>query len=130
LLAALAGSGVAVVPVFFADQGLDEALLALACWLPFRALMLDTADKHGAPLLQRLDAPTLRHVVTRVQDAGKLAGLAGSLRPEHAPLLRALAPDVAGFRGALCAGGRSGELQPAQVRALAQALRPAPVTSA
>jgi uncharacterized protein (UPF0264 family) len=118
LLAALAGSPAPVVPVFFADQGLDEALLGLACWLPFPALMLDTADKAAGSLLDHLDPPSVRHFIARVQGAGKLAGIAGSLRLDQAALLRELAPDLAGFRGALCEGGRSAELAPRRLPAL------------
>ncbi len=121
LLAALAGSPATVVPVFFGDDGLDEALLALACWLPFPALMLDTADKRAGSLFDRLDATSVRHFVTRVQGAGRLAGLAGSLRPAQAGLLRELAPDYAGFRGALCEGGRGTALQAQRVEGLVQA---------
>jgi uncharacterized protein (UPF0264 family) len=120
LLAALAGSPAPVVPVFFADQGLDEALLALAGWLPFPALMLDTADKSAGSLLDQMDAATVRHFVVRVQDAGKLAGVAGALRLSQAPLIRGLAPDFAGFRSALCEGGRSAALVPEYVQALAR----------
>lgn len=121
LLAALAGSPATVVPVFLGDDGLDEALLALACWLPFPALMLDTADKRAGSLFDRLDAATVRHFITRVQDAGRLAGVAGSLQLAQAGLLRELAPDYAGFRGALCEGGRGAALQPQRVHALVQA---------
>jgi uncharacterized protein (UPF0264 family) len=53
-----------------------------------------------------------------VQDAGKLAGVAGALRLSQAPLIRGLAPDFAGFRSALCEGGRSAALVPEHVQAL------------
>jgi uncharacterized protein (UPF0264 family) len=123
LLAALAGNPgpVPVIPVFFADQGLDEALLALACWLPFPAVMLDTADKRAGSLFDCLDAATVRHFIIRVQGAGRVAGVAGSLRLTQLHLLRELAPDYAGFRGALCDGERASALQPQRVHALLQA---------
>ncbi|WP_157269147.1 (5-formylfuran-3-yl)methyl phosphate synthase [Azohydromonas aeria] len=123
LLAALAGSPAAVVPVFFADEGLDEALLALACWLRFPALMLDTADKRAGSLPDVLDAVALRHFIGRVRGAGKLAGVAGSLRLAHIPLVRELAPDIAGFRGAACADGRGSALDPQRVATLAAEFR-------
>ena len=123
LLAALAGAPTPVVPVFFADQGVDEALLALACWLPFPGVMLDTADKAAGSLLDCLDAPGVRHFIARVQGAGRLAGIAGSLRASQAALLCELAPDLAGFRGALCEGGRANGLSPQRLQALALALQ-------
>ncbi len=36
---------------------------------------------------------------------GLVVGLAGSLQARHVPSLLALAPDLLGFRGALCHGG-------------------------
>jgi uncharacterized protein (UPF0264 family) len=118
LLAALAGSPAVVVPVFLADQGLDEALLALAGWLPFPALMLDTADKAAGSLLEGLDLQSVRHFIVRAHDAGKLAGVAGALRLSQAALIRELAPDFAGFRSALCEGGRGTALVPGNVLGL------------
>jgi hypothetical protein len=53
-----------------------------------------------------------------------MAGLAGALRIEHAAVLAALAPDFAGFRSAVCAGDRSGTLDPQRLHRLVQALRP------
>jgi uncharacterized protein (UPF0264 family) len=38
------------------------------------------------------------------------------------PALCALEPDIAGFRGALCDGARTGRLNPDKVRALREAL--------
>ena len=57
-----------------------------------------------------------------------MVGVAGSLRPEHVAPLLALRPDVIGFRGALCHGGRrDAELDPiacSQIRALISAEGP------
>ena len=46
------------------------------------------------------------------------------MRIGDAALLSALAPDFAGFRSAVCAGDRSGALDPQRLRRLVQALRP------
>ena len=40
------------------------------------------------------------------REAGLLCALAGSLRASDVPRLRELAPDIVGFRGAACRGGR------------------------
>ena len=124
LLAALAGSPAPVVPVFLADAGLDEALLALACWLPFPALMLDTAEKRSGSLFDCLDAVSVSHFIDRARAAGKLAGVAGALKLAHLPLLRELAPDFAGFRSAVCENGRSADLVPQRVQALVREFQP------
>jgi uncharacterized protein (UPF0264 family) len=80
--------------------------------------MVDTADKRRGSLLQRIPLPTLADFVTAVRARGMMAGLAGSLRAEDAPALLALAPDFAGFRGAVTRGGRAGALDPRLVRQL------------
>jgi uncharacterized protein (UPF0264 family) len=125
LLEALGGCrlpGSAVVPVFMADAGVDESLLALALALPFPALMLDTADKLAGSLLDRLDEASLRAFIGRVRDRGRLSGLAGALRSHDLPRLQALGPDFAGFRSAVCQGVRSGTLDGGLVRQLRAAL--------
>lgn len=123
LLQALTTCGAAVVPVFIADQGLDDGALHRACGLGFPALMLDTADKAAGSLFDVLDDAALRRFLHAVRQSGALAGLAGALRHQHLPQLQALAPDFAGFRSALCAGSRAGTLDPQRLRALALALR-------
>lgn len=115
--------GSAVVPVFIADAGVDESLLALALELPFPALMLDTADKLAGSLLERIDDAALRRFVNRVRAHGRLSGLAGALRTEDLPRLRALGPDFAGFRSAVCQGARSGALDVGLLRQLRAALQ-------
>ena len=124
LLQALAGCGATVVPVFIADDGLDALPLAEALApRAFPALMLDTQDKLGGSLLQRVPAAALRGFVHSVQGVGALAGLAGALRLADVPALRVLAPDFAGFRSAVCSGHRANALEAARVQALRQALR-------
>lgn len=123
LLDALARSGHAIVPVFIADRGVDRALVQLALSLGFAGLMLDTADKRAGSLFDALPVAVLRDFVDRTKRSGVKAGLAGALRLDHAEALTALAPDVAGFRTAVCTGGREGTLDPAKLRALRAALQ-------
>ena len=63
-------------------------------------------------------------------DDERMVGLAGALRRDDALARAALAPDVAGFRSAVCSGGRAQALQPALLQQLAAAMREAqaPVT--
>ncbi|MCX8003592.1 MAG: (5-formylfuran-3-yl)methyl phosphate synthase [Burkholderiaceae bacterium] len=128
-LQSLAALPVPIVPLFIADHGLDEALFADALALRFPILMVDTADKRAGSLFERVPLALLDRLCRRVQQAGARIGLAGALRAEHVPLLRELAPDIAGFRGALCVGDRAGRLDAERVRALGAALR-APLTPA
>jgi uncharacterized protein (UPF0264 family) len=114
--------GSAVVPVFLADAGVDEPLLAQALALPFPALMLDTADKLAGSLLDRVDDAALRRFIRRVRERGRLSGLAGALRADDLPRLQALGPDFAGFRSAVCQGTRSGVLDAGLLRQLRASL--------
>jgi uncharacterized protein (UPF0264 family) len=130
LLHALAAAPWPVVPVFIADRGLDLASIETACRLPFPALMADTEDKAAGSLFECVAEGTLAAFIRRVRGAGKLVGLSGALRPHHLPRLAALAPDFAGFRGALCDGLRTGVLDPVRVRRLRLALHTAQRASA
>lgn len=125
LLAELARCEARVVPVLLADEGVDQALAmqALATGR-FPALMLDTAQKRRGSLLQRVPHAALASFVAAARAGGCMAGLAGSLRLDDAPALLELAPDFAGFRGALTRGGRAGVLDPALLRRLRRRLAP------
>ncbi|MDR6855069.1 uncharacterized protein (UPF0264 family) [Variovorax guangxiensis] len=123
VLDALAACDRPVVPVFVADRGLDAALVAHACGLPFPALMADTADKQAGSLFDAVPMAQLRHFLAQVRAAGQLVGLAGALRTGDVPLLQALAPDFAGFRSAVCVGDRATALCPQRLAALAALLR-------
>lgn len=98
--------GLPLVPVLIADRGVDPALLQHLCAQRFFAVMLDTADKRGGSLLQRLGAVELAGLIAQVRAHGSLIGLAGALQLGDLPALRRLAPDFAGFRSAVCLGDR------------------------
>jgi uncharacterized protein (UPF0264 family) len=123
LVDALADCPGNIVPVLVADSGIDEALVQHALRrAAFPALMLDTAEKRRGSLLQRLPLAALAGFIEAVHARGALAGLAGSLRADDAPALRALAPDFAGFRGAVTRGARTAVLDPRRVRLLRRRL--------
>lgn len=126
VLQGLASCGARVVPVFLADLGIDRDLLDLAVALGFEAIMADTADKAAGSLLGLSPRATIEDFVTRVQTSGALAGLAGSLRADDLPALRALAPDFAGFRSAVCDGHRGGPLDSRRLHALVGAMAAPP----
>jgi len=127
VLDALAGTGHSIVPVFIADRGLDVDQLAHACSLKFPGLMVDTADKLAGSLFDVMSGTELRRFIALVRASGAMVGLAGALRHAQLAALQELAPDFAGFRSAVCAGDRSGALDPARLRGLAAALHAAPV---
>ncbi len=122
VLDALAASAHAVVPVFIADHGLDAAHLAQACRLGFPGLMVDTADKAAGSVFDVMAVDKVRRFIAQARAAGALAGIAGALRLAHLPQVRALAPDFAGFRSAVCAHDRRGDLDLDRLRGLVAAM--------
>jgi (5-formylfuran-3-yl)methyl phosphate synthase len=125
LVEQLARSGRPVVPVLLCDGGLDVAAMHAACRGPFPALMADTRDKAAGGLFDCVATATLAWMLETARAHGKLAGLSGALRMSHAAQLAALAPDFAGFRGAVCRGDRTGDLDAQKVRDLARTMRDA-----
>jgi (5-formylfuran-3-yl)methyl phosphate synthase len=124
---ALIAKSVRLIAVLFADSAPDLGLLPALAEAGFAGAMLDTARKGadgGGRLLDHLPPPALRRFVAACREKGLLCGLAGALEPPDIPRLLLLQPDVLGFRGALCEGGRrDGSLDPARV-ALVRGLIP------
>ena len=69
-------------------------------------VMLDTSEKAGGSLREKLDDETLAEFVNNAKRAGLISGLAGSLTREDIPPLLRHNPDYLGFRGALCKQNR------------------------
>lgn len=81
--------------------------------------MIDTAGKGEGTLLTQMAPPELECFVASCRGAGLSCALAGSLTVGDVPRLRELGPDIVGFRGAACSGGRrDGRLVPDAVRRL------------
>jgi len=120
-----AAPGVAVVPVFMADAGLDLGLLEHALARNFGVCMVDTADKQRGSLFDVAPVDTLHRFVQAARAAGARVGLAGALRLQHLPLLAELAPDFVGFRSAVCRGDRRAALDPLLLRDLSARLHAA-----
>jgi (5-formylfuran-3-yl)methyl phosphate synthase len=114
-LKSLAGD-VALIGMMFADRALAFDLLPRLAALGFKGAMLDTADKRGGRLLTHLDVARLDEFCAQCRALGLVSGLAGSLEAPDVPRLLLVAPDVLGFRGALCrAHDRGGVIDPAAV---------------
>lgn len=111
-----------LVAVLMADQRPDLTIIAALAEAGFIGVMLDTADKFKGALPDLLPAKALANFIARGRSFGLAAGLAGSLRVEHIASLVALSPDILGFRGALCDGGRTGGLNAAHVGGVRSAI--------
>jgi uncharacterized protein (UPF0264 family) len=81
--------------------------------------LLDTAVKDGRGLLDWLTPGALTALVAEAHAIGLQVALAGALRADDLPVIRATGADIAGVRSAACAGGRrSAPLEGDRVRAL------------
>ena len=81
--------------------------------------LLDTAVKDGRGLLDWLSPDALTALVDEAHALGLEVALAGALRAEDLPVVRATGADIVGVRSAACGDGRrSGSLEAARVRAL------------
>ncbi|MBV8651734.1 MAG: hypothetical protein JO255_09730 [Alphaproteobacteria bacterium] len=119
----IAGRGVRLVAVLFADRAPDLDVIVARCAASgFYGVMLDTADKSGGPLTAHLGLPALAGFVALARSCRLISGLAGSLRLADIAGLLPLGADYLGFRSALCAGGRGGAVDPALLRAVRAAL--------
>ncbi|HKA65913.1 MAG TPA: (5-formylfuran-3-yl)methyl phosphate synthase [Methyloceanibacter sp.] len=109
---------VPLIVVLFADRLPDFDAVAAAAAMGAAGIMLDTANKNSGSLLARLDPRLLASFVTQAKAHGLTVGLAGSLAAADVPELLPMAPDLLGFRGALCNGSRSASLDPAACAAI------------
>lgn len=112
-IAALGGADIgrsSRVAVLMADRIPDLSLIGDLARAGFSGVMLDTADKAAGALPNVLTANQLAAFLDAARNYNLAAGLAGALRVQHIASLVALMPDIIGFRGALCEGGRSGAL--------------------
>ena len=110
---------VKLVAVMFADHGFDASLVSLMAESGFAGAMLDTARKTGGRLLDHMSIASLGGFIDACRRHGLMGGLAGSLEAPDVPRLLLLAPDVLGFRGALCSGqDRTARIDPTAVEVI------------
>jgi uncharacterized protein (UPF0264 family) len=121
-LVALANLPAAVVPVLLCDAGIDTELVCFAAGLGFAGIVFDTANKNGQSIFDCVDMDTLKKSLREASAHGGMTGLAGSMNWTHLSAIHELAPDIAGFRTALCEKGRGSRLDPARVVQWAEAL--------
>jgi uncharacterized protein (UPF0264 family) len=119
-------AGSVVVAAAYADAArvpgaplAPQLLVRVARAAGVEVCLLDTAVKDGRGLLDWLSAEELTSLVAEAHAAGLEVALAGALRAEDLPVLRATAADIVGVRSAACDGDRrAGPLDSARVRAL------------
>jgi (5-formylfuran-3-yl)methyl phosphate synthase len=116
----------AVVAVGYADGARmpgrplpPSELVAAARQAGVSGCLLDTAIKDGRGLLSWLASDALAGLVAEAHGAGLEMALAGELRAEDLPAIRATGADIAGVRSAACREGRrTGALDPSRIARL------------
>ena len=93
-----------LIGVMFADRESDHSLIAVMADNGFCGVMIDTFQKGRRRLFDHMDIAAIDQFTDKAHSRGLLAGLAGSLEAPDIPRLLLAAPDVLGFRRALCAG--------------------------
>jgi len=103
----------AVVAVTYADAARvpsrplpPRELVAAAREAGVSGCLLDTAVKDGRGLLAWLHGDALAALVAEAHGAGLEMALAGELRADDLPAIRATGADIAGVRSAACRDGR------------------------
>jgi uncharacterized protein (UPF0264 family) len=86
-------------------------------------VLLDTARKDAGSLFDVMDQVRVARWVRLAHEAALTAALAGSLGAADLAGARALGADIAGVRGAVCEGGRTGRISRERVAALVSANR-------
>jgi (5-formylfuran-3-yl)methyl phosphate synthase len=105
-----------------AESPSPDALAGAASRAGAAGLLIDTYNKDGRTLLDLMVPGRLALLIQEVRSAGLTTAVAGALGPDDLPGLREAAPDIVGFRGAACEGGRSGRVTEERVRLLRRAL--------
>jgi uncharacterized protein (UPF0264 family) len=120
------GRDAAVVAVAYADAARVPSrplpasqLVTAAGGAGVRGCLIDTAIKDGSGLLSWLAPDALAEIVAQAHRAGLEMALAGQLRAEDLPAIRATGADIAGVRSAACHDDRrTAALDPARIARL------------
>lgn len=79
-------------------------------------VMVDTAIKDGRTTFEFMTESEICDFITSGHDLGMEVAIAGTIKFGDLELLRRVAPDIIGVRGAVCGGDRSGTIKEELVR--------------
>ncbi|MGQ0672146.1 MAG: (5-formylfuran-3-yl)methyl phosphate synthase [Hyphomicrobium sp.] len=112
-----------LVGLLLADRQPDFGIVPMLGAAGFAGVMIDTSDKSAGSLGDHISLTGLAGFIALGRAHGLSVGLAGALRMPHIAALLNLAPDILGFRGALCSGGRrTAALDASAIRAVRAAI--------
>lgn len=114
--------GVACLPVAvcYADwrrarSPRPQTVIAFAAENGLTHVLIDTFDKSSGASPEVLGESGLEELIEQARTRGLSTVLAGSLGLAHTGLIRQLAPDLVGVRGAVCSGNRRGAIDPGRL---------------
>jgi uncharacterized protein (UPF0264 family) len=93
---------------------MDLPLVASECGAD--VVMVDTAIKDGKSTFEFMTETEIADFISAGHDLGLDVAIAGTIKFEDLKLLRRVAPDIIGVRGAVCGGDRSGQIKEELVR--------------
>jgi uncharacterized protein (UPF0264 family) len=79
-------------------------------------VMVDTAVKDGRSTFEFMSESEIIEFISAGHDFGMEVAIAGTIKFEDLELLKRVAPDIIGVRGAVCGGDRSGTIKEELVR--------------
>ncbi len=79
-------------------------------------VMVDTAVKDGKSTFEFMSESEIIEFISAGHDFGMEVAIAGTIKFEDLELLKRVAPDIIGVRGAVCGGDRSGTIKEELVR--------------
>jgi uncharacterized protein (UPF0264 family) len=117
-----------IVAVAYADAeqagtAVPKVISRAAAQTGAAGVLLDTHGKVRGNLLSWLEPAALVALIECNRNNGLLAAVAGGLRAKDLGPIAAAGPDIVGFRGAACTGGRLGSVSKSRVRQLRKALQ-------
>ncbi len=117
-----------VIAVAYADSDRigslgPRALVRVAERTGAAGLLLDTYTKTSGRLLDWISGKRLSDLLARARHGGLVTAVAGGLTAADLPRLVQAQPDIVGFRGAACTGGRGGRLDSQRVQLLRSVLQ-------
>lgn len=120
-------SSTRIVAVGYADAELagsvpPQAICRAAVRAGIAGILFDTYTKGGGNLLTWMEPAVLTDLLALVREGGLFAAVAGGLGVGDLDTVIRARPDVVGFRGAVCTGGRDGEVSEHRVKQLRKRL--------
>jgi uncharacterized protein (UPF0264 family) len=101
-----------------------QNLPGIACDAGAHGIMIDTFKKNGDSLFEHMSVDELTKFIEEGRKCGLKVALAGSISAEHVHIIKELAPDIVGVRGATCSRNdrKNGRIEKEKVKEFKKSL--------